>query len=120
MIDDPFNGFCKCKGCPARTRAGCRLLEHPKIKNAGFYVALLEKTLVNEDELEKLRAPLVDVLDEWKTFENALPGSCQRVLGALNAELKERNCGETLQQIKEHIDDMRRDKGRPPIGEAFE
>lgn len=119
MCDDPFDGFCKCEGCPARTRAGCRLLEHPKIKNAGFYAALLEKTLVNEDEFEKLRAPLVDVLDEWKAFEDALPPSCQHVLAELNAELRAIKCRETQRHIREQINEMRRAKGRPPIGEAF-
>jgi len=77
------------------------------------------KILINEDELEAIRQPFLDILDEWVAFEIKLPESCQRVLNDFAEKFSAPPPSEEdTKKLQERLDAIRREKGRPPSAES--
>ena len=76
------------------------------------------KILVNEDELEAIKQPFLDILDEWIDFETKLPESCQRVLSEFDETIRKPPPNEAeMKKMTQRLEEMRRKKGRPPASE---
>jgi hypothetical protein len=117
MLPAPVDELCRSR-CTCRSRAGCALALHPKFKDNGFYQALMWKTLVNAEEIEAIRQPFLDILDEWIAFESTVPESCQHVLAEFDATFRAPPPSEAEKgKLKARLDALKKDQGLPPAGE---